>query len=114
MMGWLGGWKRRWGLVVENLASLGSPYIPLRKLRYDQTCPWELYTGTPDRFLMNSACISGHHANTHITVAPRSREELTGLRLNGSSSIRGRDPVEYNVGPATAYAVSGLESSRKS
>ena len=97
MMGWLGGWKRRWGLVVENLASLGSPYIPLRKLRYDQTCPWELYTGTPDRFLMNSACISGHHANTHIKVAPRSGEEAQArMRLNGVSSIRERgepDPI---------------------
>ena len=113
--GWPSNWKRRWRLVVENPASLASPYIRLQKLRYDQAYPWELYTGTLDRFLMSDACISGHHPNTHIKVAPRSGEQLAGMRLNGASSIRERgkpDPVVYNVDTALTYAVGGPESSK--
>ena len=104
--------------MVENpasLASLASPYIRLQKLRYDQACPWELYMGTLDRFLMSDAWISGHHPNTHIKVAPRSGEELAGTRLNGASSIRERgklDPVVYNVDTAMAYTVGGPWSSQ--
>ena len=113
--GWPSNWKRRCRLVVENPASLASPYIRLQKLRYDQPCPWELYTGTLDRLLMSDACISGHHPNTHIKVAPRSGEELAGMRLNGASSIRersGPDPVVCNVDTAMAYEGGGPESSK--
>ena len=106
-----GGW---WLKIRHHLA---SPYIRLQKLRYDQPCPWELYTGTLDRFLMSDACISGHHPNTHIRVAPRSgEEELAGMRSNEISSIRersGPDHVTYNVGTATAYAESRLKPSKE-
>ena len=64
---------------------------------------------------MSDACISGHHPDTHIRVAPRSgEEELAGMRLNGASSIRERgkpDSIVYNVDTALTYAVGGPESS---